>query len=258
MGSAAISVTLARSNVYFALGHESHLKALLPLTQLIHLEREHSPYQPPLRAGFIFPLDAVVALSGGLDEDGASTLIRFVGNNDALRFDPLSDATVSLVVRPGHAILIEHDVWMGFGARFPSFLESMVEMTQGRNALSILNAACCSNHRYSKRLARLLLEVRAALPEREEWIPLSQMEIALLMNTRRETIALEMLELSACGLIETGRARIRIRDSDGLHARCCGCYDKGVALAAHSLQIAKRFLAGLASTLPSEHPTDRP
>lgn len=254
MGTAAVSVALARSNLYLASSPEPHLRALLPSARLIRLDRDCGSTEPALPTGLLFPLDAVVALSGGVDEDGASTLIRFVGSNEFLRLDPLSCVRVSQVVRAGYAIFIAQAVWMAFGSRFPCFLEPMVEFAQGRNALSIVNATCYSSHRYAKRLARLLLEVHDAMPEREECIPLSQMEIGLLMNTRRETIALEMLDLSAAGIVETGRARIRIRDLDGLRKRSCGCYGRSVDLAMHQLQIARRFLG----SVPIPYPDDRP
>ena len=137
-------------------------------------------------------------------------------------------------------------------------MESMVHFTQGRNTLSILNLACYSTHRYSKRLARLLLEARSVMSDREEWIPLSQAEIGELMNTRRETIAVELLALASEGVIETKRGRIRILDTDGLRTRSCGCFDKSVALANHQLSIAKRMFAGIPSNFTAPSTTKAP
>lgn len=251
MDFSVISTTLARTNLYFSLSAEPHLKALLALAKIIELKRSSDTTQrTALPEGFIFPLDAIVALSGGLEEEGASTLIRFVGKNEFFRVDCPTAVGTSLIIRPGVAIWIDQGIWMSFGSRFPGFMESMVEFTQGRNALSILNANCYSSHRYSRRIARLLLEARSVMPETDDWIPLSQAEIAGLMNTRRETIAAELLALSLGNIIETKRRKIRILDANKMITRSCGCFDKSVALADRQLSIAKRMFAGV----PSNHP----
>lgn len=250
MGLPVISTTLARTNLYFSLSAEPHLKALLALAEVVELERSSGSTLRILPEGFIFPLDAIVALTGGLEEEGASTLIRFVGNNEFFRVDHPSAVGSSRVIRRGRAIWIRQDVWMRFGSRFPGFMESMVEFTQGRNALSILNANCYSIHRYSKRVALLLLEAHSVISADDDWIPLSQAEIAELMNTRRETIAAELLDLRTNNIIETKRGKIRILNVNTMRLRSCGCFDKSVALTNHQLSIAKRMFAGIPSTVP--------
>jgi hypothetical protein len=252
MGASVISTSLARTNLYFSLSSEPHLKAFLTSAKLTELTPSSgNSEQAPLPEGFIFPLDAIVALCGALEDEGTRTLIRFVGNNDFIRIDSPSAVRFSRVIRPGYAIFVEEDQWMGLGSQIPGFMASMVDFTLGRNALSILNLACYSNHRYSKRLARLLLEARSVMSDREEWIPLSQAEIGELMNTRRETIAIELLALTSEGVIETKRGRIRIVDTNLMRSRSCGCFDKSVALANHQLSIAKRMFAGVPSNPPA-------
>lgn len=259
MGVSVISTTLARTNLYLSLSSEPHLKAFLASAKLIELTPSsgHSA-TVPLPEGFIFPLDSIIALCGALEDEGTSTLIRFVGNNEFARIDSQSAVRFSRVIRPGCAILVSEDQWMRFGSQVPGFMESMVHFTQGRNALCILNLACYSTHRYSQRLARLLLEARSVISDREEWIPLSQAEIGELMNTRRETITIELLALASEGVIETKRGRIRILDTDGLRTRSCGCFDKSVALANHQLSIAKRMFADIPSNFTAPSTTKNP
>ena len=57
------------------------------------------------------------------------------------------------------------------------------------------------------------------MSDRDDWIPLSQAEIGALMNTRRETIPVELLALASEGVIETKRGRIQILDTDNLRTR---------------------------------------
>jgi len=245
MKSGGVSVALARNNTYFALSPESHLKALAAQMKLIRLTRTaQAAPRRRLPEGFIFPIDCLVALSGGIEEEGASTLIRFVGSNDFFRIDLLADVGLSRVIRTGHAILIEKDVWMNFGAQFPKFFESMAEFVHGRNALAIVNATCYSNHRYAKRLARLLLEARVALSAKEEWLPLSQFDIAQLMNTRRATVAVELMALAAENLIETKRGKIRIMNGNTLRDRACVCLGKTEQLAEYQLSITQAMFLG--------------
>ena len=68
MGSTKATVTLAKTNLFLSLAHEPHLGALSAQIQLIKLERtpEKSSPRTSLPHGFIFPLDAVVALCGRL------------------------------------------------------------------------------------------------------------------------------------------------------------------------------------------------
>jgi hypothetical protein len=107
-----------------------------------------------------------------------------------------------------------------------------------------VNATCYSNHRYAKRLARLLLEARVALSAKEEWLPLSQFDIAQLMNTRRATVAVELMALAAENLIETKRGKIRIMNGNTLRDRACVCLGKTEQLAEYQLSIAQAMFLG--------------
>lgn len=251
MGFSTISTSMARTNVFFSLSHEEHLKALLVLAKIIQLERcSSSRPNASLPEEFIFPLDCIIALCGGSGDDTGTALVRFVGCNDFIRVDAIANVQSTRVVRSGYAIFIDPDVWMNFGSHFPGFLNSMVEFMAGRNALSILNSTCNASHRYSKRLARLLLEAHGVMNKSEEWIPLPQSEIGTIINARRETIAIELLSLSHDRIIETKRARIRILDIDALHQRSCGCFDQGIVIANRLIDIAKQMFASIPSQLP--------
>lgn len=89
MGVSVISTTLARTNLYLSLSSEPHLKAFLASAKLIELTpRSGHSATVPLPEGFIFPLDSIIALCSALEDEGTSTLIRFVGNTDFIRIDP--------------------------------------------------------------------------------------------------------------------------------------------------------------------------
>lgn len=254
MGSAVITVALARTNRHFRSVGETRLRALCAMMKLITLERsKHAFRRDALPQGFIFPLDSMVALCGGETEEGATTLMRFAGGEDVFRVDELADTGIgsgmSRVLRAGHAILVEKEVWRRTLARTPSVMESVAGFVDGRNALAMVNATCYSNHRYAKRLPRMLIEARAALPERDERLPLSHQDIADLMNTRRETITLECAALADAGIIECNRGMIRILDAHALRERSCGCVERAQAIAVKQLDIAAHIVERISSGL---------
>jgi hypothetical protein len=242
---------MARTNIFFSLSHEPHLKELLALAKVIQLERGSSSRpNTTLPEGFIFPLDSVIAFCGGSDDDTGASLNRFVGSNDFLRIDTLANVKSSRIIRSGYAILIAPDIWMNFASYFPGFLNSMVEFMAVRNALSLSNSTCYANHRLSKRLPRLLLEANEVMENSDKYIPLSQLEIGALIRVRREAVALELLSLNHDAVIESKRSRIRILDIDALRRRSCGCFDKSVELANRRIDIAKQMFASLPGNLP--------
>lgn len=241
-----VTVALARTNLYLKAVAETRLRALRPVMKLIALERgEHAVRRDTLPQGFIFPLDSVVALCGSKTEEGATTLMRLAGKDDVFRVDELAEAEAGKVMirvlRTGHAILVAKEAWRRMLAQSPSAMETVTDFVAGRNALPMLNATCYSNHRYAKRLARLLIEARAAYPVDDERMPLSHQDIADLMNTRRETITLECAALADAGIIESVRGRIRILDARALRERSCSCVDRARQIAASQLEIAGRL-----------------
>lgn len=262
-----VTVALARTNIYLKAVAEPRLRELSTVMELIALERsEHAVRRDTLPQGFILPLDSVVALCGGKTEEGATTLMRFAGKDDVFRVDELTDAGpgrgMSRVLRAGHAILIEKEAWRRLLAQSPSAMETVADFVAGRNALPMVNATCYSNHRYAKRLARLLIEARAAYPVEDERMQLSHQDIADLMNTRRETITLGCATLADAGIIESVRGRIRILDAPALRERSCACVDRVREIAASQLGIAGRLVERIfgkgACRVDPARLTDRP
>jgi CRP-like cAMP-binding protein len=85
------------------------------------------------------------------------------------------------------------------------------------------SVACNAFHSIPERAARWLLHAQDRACDR---IELTQETFAGLLGVQRTTINAVVQELSAEGLIATGRGRIRVVDRAGLKRRACECYER--------------------------------
>jgi CRP-like cAMP-binding protein len=85
------------------------------------------------------------------------------------------------------------------------------------------SVACNAFHSIPERAARWLLHAQDRAGDR---IELTQETFAGLLSVQRTTINAVVQELSADGLIATGRGRIRVLDRAGLKQRACECYER--------------------------------
>jgi CRP-like cAMP-binding protein len=83
------------------------------------------------------------------------------------------------------------------------------------------SVACNTFHSISERAARWLLHVQDRAGDR---IELTQEAFAALLGVQRTTVNAVIQDLSAEGLIATGRGTVRVIDRAGLKRRACECY----------------------------------
>jgi CRP-like cAMP-binding protein len=83
------------------------------------------------------------------------------------------------------------------------------------------SVACNTFHSISERAARWLLHVQDRAGDR---IELTQEAFAALLGVQRTTVNAVVQDLSAEGLIATGRGTVRVIDRAGLKRRACECY----------------------------------
>jgi DNA-binding transcriptional regulator YhcF (GntR family) len=83
------------------------------------------------------------------------------------------------------------------------------------------SVVCNAYHSIAERAARWLLHAQDRAGDR---IELTQEAFAGLLGVQRTTINAVIGELSAEGLISTGRGRIHVTDRAGLKGRTCECY----------------------------------
>jgi len=85
------------------------------------------------------------------------------------------------------------------------------------------SVVCNAFHSIPERAARWLLHAQDRAGDR---IDLTQEAFAGLLGVQRTTVNAVIQELSAEGLIATGRGRIHVTDRAGLKRRSCECYER--------------------------------
>lgn len=85
------------------------------------------------------------------------------------------------------------------------------------------SVACHAFHSIPERAARWLLHAQDRAGDR---IELTQEAFAGLLGVQRTTVNAVVKELSAEGLVTTGRGTIRVTDREGLERRSCECYER--------------------------------
>jgi CRP-like cAMP-binding protein len=85
------------------------------------------------------------------------------------------------------------------------------------------SVACNAFHSITERAARWLLHVQSRAGDR---IDLTQEALAQLLGVQRTTVNAVIKELSAEGLIATGRGTVHVTDRAGLKRRACECYQR--------------------------------
>jgi CRP-like cAMP-binding protein len=173
-----------------------------------------------------FPITAVAA-QYIVSPDGDKTLLRFSGRNTALG---LGGAGVAI---PFHY----HGVWCCDGYAFtmpkavvlaaldkPSYQKSFIDYSQIAIERMSMMMHCAAAHTLRQRLARLLLDVYVAQGTDINKIRLTHEEIALFLNTRRETVSTLVGECTAQQLITSSRGRIDIHRLEGLQQVACSCH----------------------------------
>jgi CRP-like cAMP-binding protein len=83
--------------------------------------------------------------------------------------------------------------------------------------------ACSAIHDVGSRMSRVLLDASRRSHGRSE-LPLTQDALANMLGVQRTTIAVTASSLQRRGFIQTGRARIKLQDREGLERAACSCY----------------------------------
>jgi CRP-like cAMP-binding protein len=92
-------------------------------------------------------------------------------------------------------------------------------------------ATCRSHHTVDRRLARLLLQIKARWSGAD--LPLTQESLGMLLGARRETVCHAAAHLQDQGCIHHERGHVRILDAARLAKAACGCCRPTAAPRAH-------------------------
>src|ERR1700712_3352278 len=98
----------------------------------------------------------------------------------------------------------------------------ILELVQQQTLTMGQIAACNKLHDNEARLARWLLMVQDRL--QDDTLPLTQEFLAVMLGSRRTTVALSAGTLQRAGLVEYKRGKVRILSREDLEGAACDCY----------------------------------
>jgi CRP-like cAMP-binding protein len=127
------------------------------------------------------------------------------------------------VLVPGSAFRVPMEALEEAKSRSPFISNLFCRFSDYLLAEVMQSVACNAFHSIPERAARWLLHAQDRAGDR---IELTQETFAGLLGVQRTTINAVVQELSAEGLIATGRGRIRVVDRAGLKRRACECYER--------------------------------
>jgi len=242
MRAAPVSRIVAEQNAFLRLLSDEALETLRPSLELIDLETDAGVGLPPrLADGFHFPIDGVLAVVRDA-RGGDGGFVRFVGRDSFVRIDVRSDFRDVLVVGSGRGLRAPGSAMWSIIERRPDWGGWAFEIGRLRNAVSMVNIACTASHSYRERVARLLVEARAAFPS-ARIVPFTHQQLSELIATRRETVSLVMGELARERMIAVGRGQIEILDAALLERAACRCCRETRAIEERTRALARDFFA---------------
>ena len=216
----------ASGNVLLAGLPASEYQRLTPDFVIRHLRPRDILQKAGQRLNAVYFLDGSVCSVGCTMQDGASIEVALVGREGLVGTEAIFGSSIAqadvVVQYGGPAHLLPLDVFEREMGRFGAFHGAMMRYLQGFLDQLARSAACHALHSAHQRCCRLLLTTRALLGQDE--LQLTQERIAATLGVRRPTVTLLLADLAKAGLIQTGRGRIRIVDSNALETAACECY----------------------------------
>jgi CRP-like cAMP-binding protein len=173
-----------------------------------------------------FPLDAMISVTVTM-RDGRTAETGIVGRREVVGINAFmggreTTQTEYVVQVEGGGVWVPAQPLREEFDRNVELRATLLTYTQAMFAQVTQNAACNALHRLEQRFARWLLEVRDRSGSDD--LRLTHEFMSEMLGVRRAGITQLANQFGARGLIEPGRAQIRIIDSAALEAVTCECY----------------------------------
>jgi CRP-like cAMP-binding protein len=199
---------------------------LLPALAPVTLKFGEILYEPKQPIPYVyFPIDSLVSLL--VPTDGHQLLeVGMVGHEGmvgaSIALGMPSSSLHALVQGGGSALRMSANRFRGELDSCPPFQRLVNRHLHALMAQISETAACNHFHVVEARLARWLLMTRDRMRSAE--FRMTHEFLAQMLGVRRVGVTEAAGALQAIKLIEYARGQIRILDSPGLEAACCGCY----------------------------------
>jgi CRP-like cAMP-binding protein len=216
---------LSRNRVLAALPPDE-MKRLRPHLQFIHCPLSTLLYNSGETVSYAyFPDEAVISLLATL-ESGRSVEVTLIGNEGLVGITAAlgeDEAINTAVVQiPGGCWKIKTSVLRSELQRCTVLRTQLLSYTTSLLAQVSQTAACNRVHLLEQRLARWLLMV-CDRTNREEF-PITHEFLSHMLGTPRSEITLAAGTLRKAGIIQYGRGKIRVLDTQALQSKACECY----------------------------------
>jgi CRP-like cAMP-binding protein len=122
----------------------------------------------------------------------------------------------------GKALRIDTADFVAARERLPDLQRVGGQYVQAHMVQQSQVSLCNARHTISERLCRWLLLIRDRIES--DTIPVTHDLLSQALGVRRAGVTNALARLEASGAIERGRARVRVRDVDAMHACACECY----------------------------------
>jgi CRP-like cAMP-binding protein len=174
-----------------------------------------------------FPRSCIISVLA-TTEQGATAETSIVGREGMIGSSTIHGITTSfaesIVQVAGEAVRIPAAEVHRAGRENENLRKTVALFDLSLLAQSQQSTACQALHQVEHRAARWLLQCRRRLGSND--IRLTQEFFAQMLGVQRTTINLVERTLQNAGLIQIGRGRISIVDTEGLHAVSCDCYER--------------------------------
>jgi CRP-like cAMP-binding protein len=199
---------------------------LEPYLVKVNLRSGHVICEPnePMNFAY-FPNTAMISVVS-IMSNGSTTEIGLIGNEGMVGLPIILGGkqmlNQAIVQVSGEVYKIEATKLLWAFQNLASLQSIFLLYIQARLTQVSQTAACNSQHRIDKRLARWLLSVHDCV--QVDQIPLTQEFVANMLGVRRSGVTTAAFQLQKAGLIRYQRGHITLLDIEGLKECSCECY----------------------------------
>ena len=202
------------------------MQKFTPHLQPVDLPRNLPLYEAGQPIEFAYFLEGGICSIVATMQNGTTVEVGLVGREGFMGI-PVLLGTVSCPNRsfmqiPGHGFRVKARILKEqFDASAP-LRSYLLRCVQGALTQTAQTAACNRIHDLHERLARWLLMCRDRV--QTDQIPITQELLAIMLGTRRSSVAVASARLQKAGLITHTRGRVAIHNRSGLLDAACECY----------------------------------
>lgn len=201
--------------------------ALEPLLERTDYARGRVLYDPERPIEHVHFVEEGIISVLSLMRDGSAIETATIGRDGLIGLPVFHGVSMvpeqAMVQVSGWGYRMEADAFRARVGAMPVLRELLHRFSVAMFTFAAQNSGCNRKHTVEQRCARWLLTVGDRMSTRE--FDLTHEFVSQMLGVRRATVTETLGALEQRGLIGVGRARIALRDREGLQRAACECYD---------------------------------